>query len=156
MRDHGGNIDEAQARFGGTGWLDLSTGINRVPYPVPAFAPEVWTALPSRSDLASLLDVARGAYRTTAPMLAVAGAQAAIQLIPRLTAPGRARVWHGAHSIAWRSVVVALSVSTCASLRPPEDTETRIGPRLSPWNFSAASPGLRCVILRLTHILRHS
>lgn len=92
MRDHGGNIDEAQARFGGTGWLDLSTGINRVPYPVPAFAPEVWTALPSRSDLASLLDVARGAYRTTAPMLAVAGAQAAIQLIPRLTAPGPARV----------------------------------------------------------------
>ena len=40
MRDHGGNIDGAIARFGGTDWIDLSTGINRVPFPVPALAPD--------------------------------------------------------------------------------------------------------------------
>ncbi|MCP4822092.1 MAG: threonine-phosphate decarboxylase, partial [Shimia sp.] len=37
-RDHGGGIDAAVAQYGGTrdGWLDLSTGINPVPYPLPA------------------------------------------------------------------------------------------------------------------------
>ncbi len=35
---------------------------------------------------------ARVAYRSSAPMLAVAGAQAAIQMIPRLSGPGRARI----------------------------------------------------------------
>ena len=92
MRDHGGNIDGAIARFGGVDWIDLSTGINRVPYPIPALQPEDWTMLPTRSAKQALLDVAARAYRTTAPMLAVAGAQAAIQMIPRLAKPGRARV----------------------------------------------------------------
>ncbi|OYU38266.1 MAG: threonine-phosphate decarboxylase [Pseudorhodobacter sp. PARRP1] len=92
MRDHGGNIDGAIARFGGSDWIDLSTGINRVPYPVPALLPEDWTMLPTHSAKQALLDVAARAYRTTAPMLAVAGAQAAIQMIPRLAKPGRARV----------------------------------------------------------------
>ena len=92
MRDHGGNIDGAIARFGGTDWIDLSTGINRVPYPVPTLAPEDWTMLPTAAAKAALLDVAAAAYGTQAPMLAVAGAQAAIQMIPRLRKPGKARV----------------------------------------------------------------
>ncbi len=92
MRDHGGNIDGAIARFGGSDWIDLSTGINRVPYPVPALQPEDWTMLPTASAKQALLDVAAQTYGCTAPMLAVAGAQAAIQMIPRLAKPGRARV----------------------------------------------------------------
>ena len=58
MRDHGGNIDGAIARFGGTDWIDLSTGINRVPYPVPALKPEDWTMLPTQTAKQALLDVA--------------------------------------------------------------------------------------------------
>ena len=92
MRDHGGNIDGAIARFGGTGWIDLSTGINRVPYPVPMLAPEDWTMLPTTAAKAALVQIAAAAYGTQAPMLAVAGAQAAIQMIPRLRKPGKARV----------------------------------------------------------------
>lgn len=92
MRDHGGNIDAAMARFGGSDWLDLSTGINRMPYPVPALQPEDWTMLPTASAKQALLDVAAQTYRCTGPLLAVAGAQAAIQMIPRLGKPGRARV----------------------------------------------------------------
>ena len=92
MRDHGGNIDGAIARFGGSGWIDLSTGINRVPYPLPTLHPDDWTMLPTASAKTALLEVARRAYDTKAPMLAVAGAQAAIQMIPRLQAPGLARV----------------------------------------------------------------
>lgn len=94
MRDHGGNIDGAMMRHGGRAaeWIDLSTGINRVPYPLPPLPPEVWTALPTRAATTALIVAARAAYGTTAAILPVAGAQAAIQMIPRLGRPGRARV----------------------------------------------------------------
>jgi cobalamin biosynthetic protein CobC len=92
MQEHGGNLDVAQARFGGRSedWIDLSTGINRRPYPVPALAPRHWSALPSRSDIDALHATAQQAYATKASVLAVAGAQAAIQLLPRLVPAGRA------------------------------------------------------------------
>jgi cobalamin biosynthetic protein CobC len=94
IRDHGGNLDVARARFGGRleDWIDLSTGINRRPYPVRALEPRHWSALPSRSDSDALHAAARQAYATTAAVLAVAGAQAAIQLLPHLAPPGRVRV----------------------------------------------------------------
>lgn len=94
IRDHGGNLDMAQERFGGRleDWIDLSTGINRRPYPVPALEPRHWSALPSQADIASLHEAARQAYVTRASVLAVAGAQAAIQLLPRLLPAGRARI----------------------------------------------------------------
>lgn len=92
MRDHGGNIDWARAKWGGDDWIDLSTGINRVPYPLPALPPEVWTQLPTAEAKARLIEAAQAALGTTAPGVALAGAQAAIQMVPRLTAPGRARV----------------------------------------------------------------
>lgn len=94
IRDHGGNLDVARARFGGRleDWIDLSTGINRRPYPVPALGARHWSALPSRSDVDSLHAAARQAYATAASVLAVAGAQAAIQLLPHLAPPGRARI----------------------------------------------------------------
>jgi cobalamin biosynthetic protein CobC len=93
-RDHGGNLDLAQKRFGGRleDWIDLSTGINRQPYPVPALQPRHWNALPSQSDIASLHEAARQAYTSRASALAVAGAQAAIQLLPRLAPAARARI----------------------------------------------------------------
>lgn len=94
MRDHGGNIDAAMARFGGSAedWIDLSTGINRVPYPLPPIPAPAWTMLPTRAAMERLIAAARRAYRTEAAILAVAGAQAAIQMIPRLSPPGHARV----------------------------------------------------------------
>jgi cobalamin biosynthesis protein CobC len=92
IRDHGGNIDMAQARFGGTDWIDLSSGINRMPYSLPLLPPQVWTALPTGAATARLLAAAGAAYGSQAPMLAVAGAQAAIQMIPKLSAPARARI----------------------------------------------------------------
>ena len=94
MRDHGGNIDRAIKSFGGVmaDWIDLSTGINRVPYPLPPLSAAAWTMLPTRSAMTGLIDTARQTYGGTAAILAVAGAQAAIQMIPRLGAPGRARV----------------------------------------------------------------
>ena len=92
MRDHGGNLDWATRTWGGCDWIDLSTGINRVAYPVGEVAAQAWTALPTRVALEGLLAAARVTYATDAPMVALAGAQAAIQMIPRLGAPGLARV----------------------------------------------------------------
>jgi cobalamin biosynthetic protein CobC len=94
MIDHGGNLDVAQARFGGgpADWIDLSTGINRRPYPIPELPPGCWTALPSRVEIASLHEAAQQAYATNASILAIAGAQAAIQLLPHLAPFGRARI----------------------------------------------------------------
>ncbi len=93
-RDHGGNLEVALARFGGRleDWIDLSTGINRRPYPAPSLAPRHWNALPSRSEIDSLHAAARQTYATSAAVLAVAGAQAAIQLLPQLAPGGRARI----------------------------------------------------------------
>lgn len=94
MIDHGGNLDVALGRFGGSpeDWIDLSTGINRRPYPVGELQPRHWSALPSRSDIESLHDAARRAYATRAPLLATAGAQGAIQLLPRLMPRGSAKI----------------------------------------------------------------
>jgi cobalamin biosynthetic protein CobC len=94
MLDHGGNLDVAVKRYGGRlgDWIDLSTGINRRPYPVGELQSRHWSALPSRSDIESLHQAARQAYATKAPVLATAGAQAAIQLLPRLAPSGRARI----------------------------------------------------------------
>ena len=94
MREHGGNLDVAQQRFGGAAedWIDLSTWINRVPYPDVDVEPRQWRALPSRSDIESLHHAARQAYATDAPIVAIGGAQAAIQLLPYLASRGRARI----------------------------------------------------------------
>jgi cobalamin biosynthetic protein CobC len=94
MQDHGGNLDVACRRFGGRpeDWIDLSTGINRQSYPIGVLLPRHWTALPSRTEIESLHEAAQSAYGTTAPVLALAGAQAAIQLLPRLAPPGAARI----------------------------------------------------------------
>jgi len=88
MQDHGGNIDQAMAAFGGAAadWMDLSTGINRVPYLVPDVPQAAWTMLPTHAAMEGLLAAVRLHYQTEAPVLAVAGAQAAIQMIPWLPA----------------------------------------------------------------------
>jgi len=92
MREHGGNLDLAQQRFGGRAedWIDLSTGINRLPYPVGEVSARAWSALPSRAEIDALHQAARHAYRTSAPIVALGGAQAAIQLLPQLAPRGRA------------------------------------------------------------------
>ncbi|MEL6643561.1 MAG: threonine-phosphate decarboxylase CobD [Pseudomonadota bacterium] len=94
MRDHGGNLDRAMATFGGTAanWIDLSTGINARPYPVPDLPPEIWQTLPNATSIDRLTAAATQAYRTKATGVPLAGAQAAIQLVPHLLPVGRAAV----------------------------------------------------------------
>ncbi|NDW00343.1 threonine-phosphate decarboxylase CobD [Salipiger sp. PrR002] len=93
-RDHGGNLDAAMIRFGGSRaeWLDLSTGINPEPYPVPAIPAEAWAALPRKADMARLIVAAREAYGCPGHIVPMNGAQGAIQMVPMLRRPGRAAV----------------------------------------------------------------
>ncbi len=87
-RDHGGNLDAAVARFGGApeDWLDLSTGINPVPYPVSSISSEHWTRLPDIHAQLQLLDAARTFWSVPAEaaVLAAPGASALIARIPDL------------------------------------------------------------------------
>src|SRR5258708_14454469 len=85
---HGGNLDAARKRFPGAPepWIDLSTGINPVPFPVPELPIEIWSRLPTRSKEEALLAAAAIRYRVPNPEMIVAapGTQALIQLLPRL------------------------------------------------------------------------
>lgn len=92
-RDHGGDIDTAVAHFGDGDWIDLSTGINRRPWPVGRLPDSVWRTLPTAAATARLTVSASGWFGCDpARVLPLAGASAAIQLIPRLLPPGRAAV----------------------------------------------------------------
>jgi cobalamin biosynthetic protein CobC len=83
-------LDAAIAQFGGTraGWIDLSTGINPAPYPMPKIAPDAWTALPDSGALDRLLTAARSFWNVpdTAQIIAANGASALIARMPDLAA----------------------------------------------------------------------
>jgi cobalamin biosynthetic protein CobC len=101
MLEHGGNLREAQRHYGGSDWIDLSTGINPAGYPAPALAPDAWHRLPEADPA---LAAAACAYYGAPAMLPVAGTQAAIQALPRLRAPSRIAVAapsYAEHALHW-------------------------------------------------------
>ncbi len=87
-RDHGGGVDQAVARYGGqrSHWIDLSTGINPTPYPLPQIPAHAWTALPDRAAAEALEHAARSFWRIPedAEILAAPGASALIARLPGL------------------------------------------------------------------------
>ena len=91
-RDHGGDLDRARAIFGEGDWIDLSTGINRIPYPVGEIPPRAFADLPTRADRENLLAAARAAFATPASIVALAGAQTAIQLLASQGPQGLVRI----------------------------------------------------------------
>ncbi|WP_460447880.1 threonine-phosphate decarboxylase CobD [Alsobacter sp. SYSU BS001988] len=85
---HGGALAAARARFPGAPqpWIDLSTGINPVAYPVGDLDAAAWTRLPEAAEIAALEADAARAYgaRSADAVVAAPGTQAAIQLLPGL------------------------------------------------------------------------
>lgn len=105
MLEHGGQLRATAAHYGipMTGWLDMSTGINPIPFAPPPVPPEAWSRLPEEQDG---LEEAAAGYYGTKDILPVAGTQAAIQALPRLRRPCRVGVPHpgyAEHAHAWRS-----------------------------------------------------
>jgi cobalamin biosynthetic protein CobC len=114
-RDHGGGLDAAIAEYGGTraDWLDLSTGINPVPYPLPDLAPHAWNALPDQAAQAKLIQRARAFWNVpdAAAVLPIPGASAAIAQLPRLGKAGQVSIpgpTYNEHGAAFRAAGWAL------------------------------------------------
>lgn len=108
-RDHGGGLDAAVARYGGIrgDWLDLSTGINPVPYPVGDIRYDAWTALPDTAAVTRLERAARRFWNVPdgAEVVVAPGASALIARIPTLFETGSAFInnpTYNEHEAAFR------------------------------------------------------
>jgi len=106
---HGGDLAQVRARFPAAPepWIDLSTGINPVPRPLPHLPSEVWTRLPESREVAVLEAVAAGAYGVADPagVAATPGTQALIQMLPRLLDGRRVGILgftYQEHARVWR------------------------------------------------------
>jgi len=117
-RDHGGGLDAAIARYGGTrnGWLDLSTGINPLPYPVGNISSDAWTALPDKKAMERLLDAAQTFWDVPkgAQIIAAPGASAIIARMPDLAGTHSAYIptpTYNEHAAAFHARHPALDIS---------------------------------------------
>lgn len=106
---HGGDLATAKALFpeAPDPWIDLSTGINPIPYPVPALPLSLWQRLPGKADEAALLAAAREAYEVSDAdgIVAAPGTQILIELLPRVLGGGPVAVLgptYAEHALAWR------------------------------------------------------
>jgi cobalamin biosynthetic protein CobC len=93
---HGGDLAAARRLFPDAAepFLDLSTGINPNPYPLPQLAEEIFARLPEQAALDHLTKIAASAYGAPAPACVVAapGTQILLPLVAGLARPGRAAI----------------------------------------------------------------
>jgi cobalamin biosynthesis protein CobC len=84
---HGGNLDAAKKLFGAVDhWLDLSTGINPVAYPVPSVSSDAWQKLPDTAATVALRRAAAACFSVgdMACLIETPGTQAILQVLPDL------------------------------------------------------------------------
>ncbi|HEX8046278.1 threonine-phosphate decarboxylase CobD [Rhizobium sp.] len=92
---HGGGITAAARLYGRRpeDWLDLSTGINPNPVPLPDIPVSAWHRLPDQYLVERAREAARGYYRSGDILpLPVPGTQSVIQLLPRLAPASSAAI----------------------------------------------------------------
>ena len=93
-RRHGGALDAAIVQFGGcrSAWLDLSTGINPAPPPLPTLDPALFMRLPEAALEAETCAAARCRYGAPveAEIVTAPGTQALISALPQLLARANA------------------------------------------------------------------
>jgi cobalamin biosynthetic protein CobC len=93
---HGGDLGAARKLFPAAPepFIDLSTGINPFPYPLPPLDPAVFARLPEPAATERLAAIAAAAYGapSAAYMVAAPGLQMLLPLVARLVPPGRAAV----------------------------------------------------------------
>ena len=107
-------------------WLDLSTGIAPISYPVPRMPGSAWSQLPSRGELADLLEAARACYGAPSADHVVAGpgSEALIQRLPEQFAPRTVAIvgpTYLSHGEAWQRAGHRLrQISLLSEARPDE------------------------------------
>ncbi|KFG68662.1 threonine-phosphate decarboxylase CobD [Microvirga sp. BSC39] len=106
---HGGDLDEARRLFprAPEPWIDLSTGINPIAYPVPPLPASLFERLPLPAEHRDLEAAAAEAYGATDPAMVVAapGTQVLISLLPHLRPRSRVAVLgptYAEHAHSWR------------------------------------------------------
>jgi cobalamin biosynthetic protein CobC len=94
--EHGGDLGAARSMFPGAPepFVDLSTGINPNPYPVPSLPDDLFARLPGAAASADLIKAAVTAYGapSAAHVVPAPGTQLLLPLIAGLVQPGRAAV----------------------------------------------------------------
>ncbi len=142
--EHGGRLAEARRLFPGAPepFIDLSTGINPVPFP---FAPPplaAYTRLPEPEDEAALRAAAAQAYGVADPAMVVAapGTQLLINLVPRLRPLDHVAILgptYAEHAAAWAAAgssvaetrrLADLGVGTGAVVCNPNNPDGRFVP----------------------------
>ncbi len=105
---HGGDLGGLRQAFPDAPepWLDLSTGINPVPYRVPALEASAWTRLPEAAEVRALREAAAAAYGAPDAdhVVPAPGTQILIETLPRLLAPTEVAVvgpTYAEHAAAW-------------------------------------------------------
>jgi cobalamin biosynthesis protein CobC len=109
LRIHGGRIDTAALLYPSAPqpWIDLSTGINPIAWPVPQIPLARYQRLPFAREMAQMTAAAAEAYGlpANAAIVPVSGSELAIRLLPRMIGAGRVGILtptYGSHAAAWR------------------------------------------------------
>ena len=137
---HGGALNRAAKKYQieHSAWLDLSTGINPHGWPVPEIPAAVFNRLPETDD--GLIESAQDYYQNP-NLIAVAGSQEAIQLLPKVLSelhiiPARPRVGlvtpaYAEHEFSWqqaRAEIIYLKPDTIEKHLPELDVLVLINP----------------------------
>lgn len=114
---HGGNLSAARRQYptAPTPWLDLSTGINAVPFRIANVLDETWKRLPEASALKRLQEAAAKAYGSRSPrqIVPAAGTQALIQWMPWLFPARRVAILgfgYQEHPSVWRTAGAEVTI----------------------------------------------
>ncbi len=140
---HGGDLGDVRRRHPDAPqpWIDLSTGINPLPYPVAGLPADAWSRLPSREAEQTLLAAATRRYGCKLSQLVAApGTQALIQVLPRLMPRSRVAIvgpTYAEHELNWRrhghdvSVVTSLDVAAAdiVVVVNPDNPTGRLSPK---------------------------
>jgi cobalamin biosynthesis protein CobC len=125
--EHGGGVDGIAERYGipRDRWLDLSTGINPNPYPLPDLAREYWHRLPDAALDAWLRETAAARYGApdAGRVVPAPGSQAIIQWLPRLLPTAKVAVvgpTYREHRCCWAAAGHAVA-EIAAVEQVPED-----------------------------------
>jgi cobalamin biosynthesis protein CobC len=108
---HGGDLAAARRLFPNAPepFIDLSTGINPNPYPLPRLSADVFAHLPDPDSLASLTALAARVFGapSAAHVVVAPGTQILLPLLANLVRPGRAAVLTPSYGEFIRAAVLA-------------------------------------------------
>lgn len=116
---HGGALTEMMTRFPNAPqpWLDLSTGINPISYPIPQLPTELWQRLPEAEHVSAAAHAA-AAFMGCAPtaIALTSGSQAGISVLPDLLPAQRVallKITYSEYASSWAR-------TDCEILRLPD------------------------------------